>query len=89
MSEFEVKESLEKAIRLMGGELSKLEDESLDGALDTKSVWSLTTIAKTLLSIHKQSKEHPEDEEDFSSLTPEEIDVLAKQTVESMKEKIK
>lgn len=88
MSDFEVKDSISKAIRLMNGELEKLEDDAATENLDTKSVWSLTTIAKTLLSIHRTAKEHPENESDFSNLTPEELDALAKQTAEEMKREI-
>jgi hypothetical protein len=90
MSDFDVKQSLEKAIGLMKNELEKLEDDAEAENLDTKSVWSLTTITKTLLAIHKQQKDYPEDvEDDFSHLTAEELDALARQTAEDMKKEIK
>lgn len=72
----------------MASELNKLSEKSESGTLDNTSVWSLTTIAKTLLLIDKQSKENP-DGDDLSNLTPEELDRFAKEAVADMKERMK
>lgn len=86
MSDFNVKDSINKAIALMQ---RKLDDFERQEEIENSDVWPLTQIAKTLAVIDKQSKDSPEDLDDLSSLTPEDIDKLAKETVASMKEKLK
>jgi hypothetical protein len=86
MSDFDVKDSIQKAIALMQ---RKLDDFEQQDEIQNSDIWPLTQIAKTLAVIDKQSKEHPEETEDFTDLTHEEIDVLAKETVEKLKKEIK
>ena len=86
MSEYDVKNSINKAIALMNRKLDDFEEQD---TIENADIWPLTQIAKTLSVIEKQSKENPDPIEDFSNLTPEDIDALAKKTVEEMKKEIK
>ncbi len=86
MSEYDVKDSIAQAISLMK---RKLDDFEGQDTIENSDIWPLTQIAKTLSVIEKQSKENPDPIEDFSNLTPEDIDALAKKTVEEIKKEIK
>lgn len=82
MSDYNVKNSLLKAIELMERKLKQL-DESV--FISNDDVAPLTQIARTLTIIDKQGKDYKDPDEDISNLTPEEIDSLAEKLKKELK----
>lgn len=70
MSDDSLRESLDKAIKIMR---KKLDDLDSKESIDNADVWPLTQIAKALSTIDKQLKDYPEDDDEFSKMTDEEL----------------
>lgn len=68
-----VRDGIDKAIEIMQEQLSLHAHESKHEKLKLNDVKSITDIAKTLVMIDKNTKEHPDDPSNIDNMTDEEI----------------
>lgn len=66
----------------------KLDDLDSKENIDNADVWPLTQIAKALSTIDKQIKDYPDDEDEFSKMTDDELRAKAQAIVGKYDHKI-